>query len=82
MEQYDRTIKEQAACGVIELVSELENTDGPIHYLPHHCVVKPDKATTKVRVIYDASAKSKPSSTSLNECLYRGPVLLPIRPAF
>ena len=80
MEQYDRTIKEQAARGVIEIVSELENTDGPVHYLPHHCVVKPDKATTKVRVVYDASAKSKPSFNSLNECLYPGPVLLPIRP--
>ena len=31
---------------------------------------------TKVRVVYDASAKTKQEHKSLNECLYRGPVML------
>ena len=47
------------------------------HYIPHHAVITPSKATTKVRVVYDASAKSSQSNKSLNECLYRGPVILP-----
>ena len=33
-------------------------------------------AATKVRVVYDASAKCKLENKSLNECLYRGPILL------
>ena len=46
------------------------------HYIPYHAVIKPDINTTKVRVVYDASAKSKKFNLSLNECLHRGPVIL------
>ena len=34
-------------------------------------MLRSDKATTKLRVVYDASLKT--SSPSLNECLYKGP---------
>ena len=30
-----------------------------------------------MRIVYDASAKGKFGERSLNECLYRGPVILP-----
>ena len=50
--------------------------DGKAHYLPHHPVVTPQKNTTKIRVVYDGSAKSTATNHSLNDCLYRRPVTL------
>ena len=32
-------------------------------------------ASTKVHVVYDASAKAHPNAVSLNDCLYLGPML-------
>ena len=34
------------------------------------------KQTKKLRVVYDASAKTRQTHQSLNDCLYRGPVML------
>ena len=45
-----------------------------IHYLPHRAVLK-EKDTTKVCVIFDASARL-PEKSSLNDTLYSGPCLL------
>ena len=43
-------------------------------YLPHHCVIKDASSTTKLRVVFDASAKSA-SGVSLNDRLMVGPQL-------
>ena len=44
---------------------------GETQYLLHRPVVRSDKITTKLRMIYDADAKPK-GSVRLNECLYAG----------
>ena len=44
-----------------------------MHYLPHHAVIRQDKSTTTLSIVYDASARS--TGPSLNECLYTGPPL-------
>ena len=46
-------------------------------YLPHHLVLTSNKATTKMHIVYNASSKAGSSMNSLNECLNRGPVILP-----
>ena len=71
--EYDSIIKEQERLGIIEKVelSEDELPGDKIHYLPHHAAVRQDKETTKVRVVYDASARF--NGPSLNDCLHPGP---------
>ena len=69
LRQYDSTIRDQLEKGIVESVPTEEETTNPILYLPHHTVIRGDKYTTKLRVVYDAS--SKHTGTSLNECLYK-----------
>ena len=75
VQKYDDIIKDQLRKGIIEKVRTESNCTLK-HFIPHHMVNNPRKATTKVRIVYDASAKTKPENNSLNECLYRDPILL------
>lgn len=75
VKQYGDIIEDQLKKGIIEKVKYTSNQSGK-HYIPHHAVVNPTKTTTKVRIVYDASAKTKRENKSLNECLYKGPILL------
>ena len=75
-DRYSKNFEEQLKLGIIEKVTWPDSKiDSLKHYIPHHAVIKEDKATTKLRQVYDGSCKTK-SGTSLNECLYRGPVIL------
>ena len=74
IEKYD-TIQNQLQLGVIEKVTN-NKKDTTKHYIPHHAVINPDKTSTKVRVVYDASAKINKGQESLNECLYPGATML------
>ncbi|EJD76719.1 pao retrotransposon peptidase [Loa loa] len=61
---------------IIEKVTTNMDQEGIIHYLPHREVLTPRKATTKLRIVYDASAHIK-GEKNLNNVLYRGPTTLP-----
>jgi hypothetical protein len=78
MEKYDDIITEQLQTGIIEPVSlENEESNPNIHYLPHHAVVREDKSTTKVRIVFDGSARLNNDGLSINDCLECGPNLVP-----
>ena len=49
-----------------------------VHYIPHLAAIRKEAKTTKLRVVYDASAKSNKTSVSLNECLLKGTSLDPL----
>ncbi|XP_043469952.1 uncharacterized protein LOC122503458 [Leptopilina heterotoma] len=75
--EYDRVFKDWESEGIIEKVPDGElSVKG--HYLPHRPVIK-ENSTTRVRPVYDASAKKK-NSPSLNECLETGPNLIELVP--
>ena len=77
LEEYDKIIKEQLQEGIVEEVPD--NPSGSrITYIPHQAVIREDAATTKVRIVYDASAKVGKGIRSLNECLHTGPSLNPL----
>ena len=71
---YNETIMDQLRNGVIESVPNASKSC-VIHYLPHHCIIRKDKPTTAVRIVYDGSAKAHKSAISLNKCLHAGPSL-------
>ena len=76
LKMYNNVIKDQLNNGIIESV-DYNSIQGKLkHYIPQHTVVKPNKKTTKLQIVYDAAAKTKKSNVSLNKCLYRGPVIL------
>ena len=68
--EYHAIMQEQLRQGIIEKVQAGETTD-TVHYLSHHAVIRRDKQTTKLRIVYDASARDK--GLSLNDCLFSGP---------
>ena len=73
LSEYDAVISEQLEQGVVEKVPE--KAEGKEFYLPHRAVVREEAETTKLRVVYDASARAHGNAPSLNECLHAGPPL-------
>ena len=75
LKEYHTGIKEQLNSGIVERFGESGVGEVvEVHYRTHHPVVRQDKQTTKVRVVYDALAKRSRDS-SLNDFLYSGPPL-------
>ena len=58
LHEYDSILKKQESDGIIEEPPNTFKAAGTVHYLPHHPVIRTDKLTSRVRIVYDASAKS------------------------
>ncbi|XP_046480969.1 uncharacterized protein [Neodiprion pinetum] len=70
-QQYTEVIEEYINVGHM---TRVQSNDEEGFYLPHHAVIKETSQTTKVRVVFDGSAKST-TGISLNECLMTGPTI-------
>lgn len=66
--EYARVIEEYKDLGHM---SAVKNIDDDGFYMPHHAVIKESSNTTKVRIVFDASAKSN-NGVSLNDTLMIG----------
>ena len=73
LDQYDDIFKEQERTGIIERVPADEENNKDVHFLPHRGVVRSDKVTRKLRIVFDGSAKDTDSEHSINNCLETGP---------
>ena len=71
--QYDEVIQDQLAKGIVEKVTS--DPVGREFYIPHKPVIRESAESTKLRIVFDASARSNEKSPSLNDCLETGPPL-------
>ena len=61
--------------GIVEEVDGKSQCQNNKYYMPHKAVPREAAETAKVRIVYNASAKSSSKNVSLNECLETGPLL-------
>ncbi|XP_050354444.1 uncharacterized protein LOC126776186 [Nymphalis io] len=73
-EKYVEVIQEYLSLGHMRPVAKDDMKKDKAFYLPHHAVVRDDKTTTKVRVVFNTSQKNS-NGVSLNDNLMVGPKL-------
>ncbi|XP_071052941.1 uncharacterized protein [Onthophagus taurus] len=78
VERYSDVFAQWLSEGIIERIPQ-DEIDNTAHYLPHRPVFKESSTTTKVRPVFDASAKEK-GRPSLNDCLEKGINLIELIP--
>ena len=73
---YDNQVRDMVQRGVARKLTkeELNNYNGPIHYISHHEVLKPDSKSTPVRIVFNSSANYM--GHVLNEYWAKGPARL------
>lgn len=76
-EEYGKIVREQLEEGIVEVAPKTPTVDCTF-YMPHKPVVRQSASTTKVRMVFDASAKPHLLANSINECMCTGPPLQPL----
>ena len=73
---YDKQIKEMEEMQFARKLTpkEIKEWKGPVHYVAHHAVLRPEKKSTPVRIVFNSSASY--AGHTLNDYWYKGPDLL------
>ncbi len=77
LQEFNSALQEYLELEHAELIPSTEISVSVAYYLPVHGVFKSSSTTTKVRPVFDASAKSS-NGVSLNDILETGPNLYPL----
>ena len=75
-ESYNDQIKEMEDMKFSRKLTkkEIEEWKGPIHYISHHAIIRPEKRSTPIRIVFNSSATY--NGHTLNDYWYKGPDLL------
>ena len=75
-EAYDKQIKEMEEMNFSRKLTkeEMEVYKGPVHYMAHHAVLRPESASTPVRIVFNSSSSYQ--GHKLNDYWMKGPDLL------
>ena len=73
---YAEQINDMIERGVARKLTkeELDEYTGPVHYLSHHEVMKPESTSTPCRIVFNSSAKC--NGHSVNDYWKKGPDLI------
>ncbi|UYV80538.1 hypothetical protein LAZ67_19000508 [Cordylochernes scorpioides] len=76
LQQYKDFMMEYLSLNHMELIpkKERDKPSDKCYYIPHHCVLREQSSTTKLKVVFDASCKTS-NNYSLNDFLHTGPKL-------
>lgn len=74
--EYKKFIEEYLSLNHAKIVEYPSHAlrDGSVYFMAHHPVVREDKRTTKLRVVFDGSMKTK-NKKCINDFLYNGAVV-------
>ena len=75
-EAYNQQMDERREMNFSRKLSneELKSYKGPVHYISHHEIVRPEKKSTPIRIVFNSSASYK--GHRLNDYWMKGPDLL------
>jgi len=75
MEAYNSELNKFIERGAIVKLSqeEIEVYTGPVSFVSHHALHKPDSLTTPLRIVTNTSLKNIRAGLSPNECMQEGP---------
>ena len=75
-EAYCKQMEEMESMGFARKLSkeEIDSYQGPVHYIPHHAVLRTEKRSTPVRIVFNSSSSYQ--GHTLNDYWKKGPDML------